>query len=225
VKKTFLIAATILFCGVFSTCRDNRLITANALLESGDFLSAREIYSRIVAAHPKQFAARYGLGMSYSAEAIFRTDLGLAVPGDWYRAIYEITIATHLDTITEARRTLAILHYNLGTCFRKLGNQAEAIQRIARAISYDSTLVKAYNLLGTLYQEQGDLEKAENCYRRTLLLKPDYAMTHFNLGTLAWARNDFRQALADFANAAAIEPENALFQTWLDRTREHAGSR
>ncbi|MBN2037401.1 MAG: tetratricopeptide repeat protein [Chitinispirillaceae bacterium] len=217
------LAVVPLICILVPGCRDSGLSSAKALLESGDFLSARPIYEKIIKNRPADFAAHYGLGMSFCAEAIYKTDLGLAEPHDWYPAIYQITVAAHLDTSPEVRRTLAILHYNLGTCYRKNGDVENAVLRISQALSYDSTLLKAYNLLGTLYHEQGDLEKAESCYRRTLIIKPDYAMAHFNMGALCWARQKYGDALRHFTDATACEPENRYFQTWLAKARERAG--
>jgi tetratricopeptide (TPR) repeat protein len=198
-------------------CRGSALIRANALLESGDYASARALYARMVATEPGNFAAHYGLGMSWCAEAMFKSELGLAEPDDWFEAISQLTIASRLDTIGEVRRTLAVLHYNLGACFKKNGNIDDAILRIGRAISYDSTLLKAYNLLGTLYQERGELDRAESCYRRVLIIKPDYAMAHFNLGTLCWARKEYGSARKHFVDAAALEPGNGYFETWLGK--------
>jgi tetratricopeptide (TPR) repeat protein len=224
-NKFFIIIALFSCSALIPGCRDHQLAAAKALLESGDYLSARPLYCRIVESKPRDYAAHYGLGMSYCAEAMRKTDLGLAEPDDWYPAIYQVTVAAHLDTSPEVRRTLAILHYNLGACYRKNDKAADAILLIAKAISYDSTLLKAYNLLGTLYYEQGDLDKAESCYRRTLIIKPDYAMAHFNLGTLFWARGRYKDALVCFTDAAALDPENDYFQSWLSKARVRAGKR
>jgi tetratricopeptide (TPR) repeat protein len=217
--KSTSIIASLLCAMIVSSCRDNRINAANALLESGDFLSARLLYSRIVEAKPKNFAAQYGLGMTFCAEAMDRTELGLATPEDWYDAINHLTVASRLDTGREARRMLAIFHYNLGTCYKKTGNISDAILRIGQAIAYDSTLLKGYNMLGALYHEQGDFEKAESCYRRALILKPDYAMAHFNLGALFLAKKEPEKALEYFTDATAIEPDNDLFRSWLLKTQ------
>ncbi|MBN1130083.1 MAG: tetratricopeptide repeat protein [Chitinispirillaceae bacterium] len=224
-QKIFVITAAF-FCAILmSACRDSRLSAANTLLENGDYISARAAYSRIVEKQPGHFAARYGLGMSFSAEAMHKSELGLAGPDDWYDAIYHLTVAAHLDTGREVRRTLAILHYNLGASQKKIGADDDAILRIGQAIAYDSTLLKAYNMLGALYHEQGEFENAESCYRRTLILKPDYSMAHFNLGALCMARGQYDDAVGHFIDAAALEPENRHFQSWLGQARTLAGRR
>jgi tetratricopeptide (TPR) repeat protein len=203
-------------------CRKDRLSHAKELVENGDFISARKIYTRLSESNPDDYAVRYGLGMSWCAEAIYKTDIGIAEPKDWYPAIYHMTVAMHLDTGKEVVRTLAILHYNLGAAFNRAGNREEAIRRIRHAVSCDSTLLKAHNLLGALYQEQGDLDNAELSYRRALLLKPGYSPARFNLGALAWARGDYAAAAADFQNAVACEPQNASYAEWLAKARAAA---
>jgi len=205
-------------------CQSDRLTQAKKLLEGGDFLSARKIYSRIAESRPDDYAVRYGLGMTWCAEAIYKTEIGIAGPQDWYPAIYEMTVATHLDTGKEVRGTLAILHYNLGACFKKAGNREEAVRRIRHAVSCDSTLLKAYNLLGALYQEQGDLDNADLSYRHALLLKPDYSPAHFNRGSLAWARGDYAAAEKCFQDAVTCEPQNANFSGWLEKARKAAAA-
>jgi tetratricopeptide (TPR) repeat protein len=197
--------------GIFISCEGDRLGEAKKLLESGDFLSARKLYEREVAARPGDFTAHYGLGMTWCAEAIYRTELGLAGPEDWYPAIYQMTVAGHLDTSEQVHRTLAILHFNLGACYKKEGAADEAMARIEQAVSYDSTLLKAFNMLGALYQERGDFDRAEACYRRVLIIKPEYSMAHFNLGALSWARREYATAEKYFQNAVALEPQNAYF--------------
>jgi tetratricopeptide (TPR) repeat protein len=206
-------------------CGDTRVPTANSLLEAGDFIGARRIYERVLVCHPRDFRAHFGLAMSWCAEAIYKTEIGLVGPDDWYPAIYQMTVASHLDTNPQTRRTLAVMHFNLGACYKKAGDSEAAIGRIRQAIAYDSTLIKAYNLLGALYHEQDDLDQAEICYRRTLILKPDYTMARFNLGALAWARNNFTEAAKDFQNAVALEPDNALFQEWLTKAQAREGRR
>jgi tetratricopeptide (TPR) repeat protein len=63
---------------------------------------------------------------------------------------------------------------------------------------------------------------AENCYRRTVILKPDYAMAHFNLGALSWARGDYAPATRYFQDAVTLEPGNAYFAGWLAKARAAA---
>jgi tetratricopeptide (TPR) repeat protein len=203
-------------------CRTDNLQTAKTLLEGGDFLAARALYERMVETSPRDFASHYGLGMTWCAEAMYKTEIGLADPDDWYPAIYHMTIASHLDSLPSARNTLAILHFNLGTCYKKMGNNDDAILRIQQAVAYDSAFFKAWNLLGALYQEQNNPALAETCYRHAIILKPDYAMSHFNLGALSWARKEYAAAEKHFQDAVTLQPKNEYFESWLAKARAAA---
>lgn len=218
-KPLYLLVLLCVFICCCIGCRQDRLAKAKELLEGGDFLAARKIYSRLVESWPKNYTAHYGLGMAWCAEAMYKTEMGIAAPQDWYPAIYQMTVAMHLDTSQEVHRTLAILNYNLGACYKKTGNREAAIASIQKAVSYDSTLLKAYNLLGALYQEQGDFDRADLSYRRALLLKPDYSPAHFNRGALAWARGDYPTAEKCFQDAVTSEPQNSYFVSWLEKAR------
>jgi len=218
---TRLLAA--LWCCAAFACVNSSLDSANALLESGDYCSARQVYARIIDRDPKSFGAHYGMGMSCCAEAMYKSGLGLGAAQDWYPAIYHMNVAFNLaggDAAT--RRTLAILHFNLGAALKKAGDAAAAIDRIEQAVVYDSTLVKAHNLLGALYQEAGNLTKASQCYEKVLTLAPEYALAHYNLGAVAWARSDFALAAREFAAADSLAPGNPAYQRWLSQARERA---
>jgi Flp pilus assembly protein TadD len=196
---------------------------ANLLLESGDYLGARKRYKKVINRDPENFSAHFGLGLSYCAETIFKTDLGMAKTEDWHPAIYHMTIAMNLNENDQVKKTLAILHFNLGTFFKKENNLEAAIESIRQAVAYDPTLLKALNLLGAMYHERGNLEEAEYYYKKSIAVKPDYAMAHFNLGAIAWVRKDFEAAVSYFQKAASLDPENTYFQNWLVKAEKHAG--
>ena len=202
----------------------NKVKKANALLEAGDFLGARKVYEMVVEKEPKNFSARYGLGMSWCAETIYKTELGMARPQDWYTAIYHMDIAMNLKKNKQVQKTLAILHFNLGTCYKKSGDPDAALKQMEQAVSYDQTLLKALNLLGAMYHERGDFEKARYYYQKTIDVKPDYAMAHFNLGALSWAEEDFLGAKKHFQKAVSLAPNNSYFADWLLRAEEQAGN-
>lgn len=203
------------------SCSMHDLETANALLESGDFLGARRIYEMQYQDRPNSMEAHYGAAMSWCAEAMYRDGLGMNGQEYWFPAIYHMTIAYNLAQNKQmVRPTLAILHFNLGTYYHKQEKKEAAIDRLEQAVSYDSTLLKAYNLLGALYQELGDLDNAERCYLRAIVIQPDYAKAHFNLGALAWQRGRFTAALEHFGRARDLAPDNGHIASWYARARQ-----
>ncbi len=211
---------TVLLC----SRNERALKKGNRLLENGDFIGARNVYERIIARNPENFSAHYGLGMSWCAETIYKTELHLAEPEDWYPAIYHMTIAMNMKEHRQVQETLAILHFNLGACFKKRNDYATAIKLFEQAVAYNPGLLKALNMLGALYHERKNFSKAEYYYKQAIAVQPDYAMAHFNLGALAWARQDYQKAAESFRKAAELEPDNSYFQNWLIKAQEHAGN-
>ncbi len=203
----------------FAGCAQRRIETADALLESGEFIEARALYGKVLAKEPRNYRAHYGLGMSWCAEAVHKTELGLAQPTDWYLAIYHMTVAANLGAGEPANRTLGILHFNLGAAYRNEDNSDGAVARLEQAIVYDSTLLKAHNLLGAIYHQQGYLDDAEECYARVLAIDSTYAMAHFNRGAIAWAQGAFDRAAAHFESALHFDPQNVYFAEWLEKAR------
>lgn len=151
-----------------------------------------------------------------------RTRLGLAEPMDWYQAIYHMTVAANLSDSEEPRRTLAVLNFNLAASYKKNNRTDDALRRLEEALTYDSTLLKAANLLGAMYHQRGNYDRARRAYQRVVNIDSTYATGHFNLGALAWAVNDFGQADKHFALAERLEPHNPYFREWQQKAEERA---
>lgn len=210
--------ALLVFCN-FTT--ESRLKKGNALLESGDFLGARRVYEHIIEHEPESFAAHYGLGMSWCAETIYKTELGLAKPDDWFAAIYHMTIAMNIREDERVLKTLGILYFNLGTCFKKQNDIENAIKLMEQSLVYDPALLKALNLLGAMYHERNNFKIAEQYYLKAVAVQPQYALAYYNLGALAWVQKEYTRAASYFQQAVSLEPENGYFREWLTKATQH----
>jgi len=219
-SRTALLIVVIYFTTTGLFCSVAPIDEAKALLEEGNFSAAQATYNRLLEHDPRNFAAHYGAGMALCAEALYKTKLDLVSPHDWYGAIFHMEMAHSLRPADKTvSKKLAIFHFNLGTCFRKSNSEDKSLSQFEQALSIDSTLLKAANLLGTIYHQRGNFEKARKFYYHTLTLDPHYAMAHFNLGALSWAENDFIKAEEHFANALDAAPNNDYFKTWLSNAR------
>lgn len=81
-------------------------------------------------------------------------------------------------------------------------SRAQAIEAYERAFHAGQGSTDTLIDCGTLYYEEGNLEKAAECFRQTLLLDPENALAHFNLGSVLdesgyvdAARQHLRQAV------------------------------
>lgn len=73
---------------------------------------------------------------------------------------------------------------NLGIMFAKSNRRDPAIGALGKAVSLNPDNKIAFNWLGILYREAGDLNRAKISYERALQIDPNYALAHFNYGVL-----------------------------------------
>lgn len=73
---------------------------------------------------------------------------------------------------------------NLGIIYARSNRRDQAIGALAKAASLNPDNKVAFNWLGILYREAGDLTRSRLSYERALKLDPDYALAHLNFGIL-----------------------------------------
>ena len=79
---------------------------------------------------------------------------------------------------TESRRSVeevnpaAVELYNEGLSYAKHDRLAEAIPILLEAVKVDPNYVNAYNLLGKIYMQAGQTNKARECWLNARLYPP-----------------------------------------------------
>ena len=73
---------------------------------------------------------------------------------------------------------------NLGIVYTATERREDAQRVFARAIEVNSNNLDAYNHLAALKRSDGDFVAAEELYRQALVIWPDHADSHLNLGVL-----------------------------------------
>jgi len=84
-----------------------------------------------------------------------------------------------------------------------------AIKEFELAIKYNSKNSEAYNNLGKVYQEKGNLDKAEENYQKALEINPKYSDAVCNLGTLDYIKNKIPDAIAKYKKALALDSKSS----------------
>ena len=74
----------------------------------------------------------------------------------------------------------------------------------------------AYNNLGTVLDEKGQIDEAMRQYQAALRLKPDYAEAHFNLGNALSRKGQMDEAIRQFQEALRLKPDFAAARKNLD---------
>ena len=167
----------------------------------------------------------------HDPSTLYRAAFALQFQGETTRAVEYCLAALELQPEPK-------LYLLLGTCYRQLGEQEQAIaayrQSIALApknfIAYAhlsnilerpqaiKTLEQAlaagiehaelYKRLGRLYFEQGEAVRAVELHRHALALAPDDVQTHTNLGAILKTLGQWQEAHRAYEQANTLEPHN-----------------
>jgi len=90
----------------------------------------------------------------------------------------------------------------------RAGDIEAALDQAKALVADHSDSAGAYNLLGGVYLEADQLDKARSAYERARELKPSEAQPRFNLGLVAAAQGDFDTASTHFDHGLARDPGN-----------------
>ncbi|BBD57995.1 glycosyl transferase family protein [Nostoc sp. HK-01] len=101
------------------------------------------------------------------------------------------------------------LHYHLGIAYNHLKKPQLSLEHYQAAIKlpiYPMLKLGAYNNLGNLLKDAGDLNSAKKAYETALKIDPDFVTGHYNLGMTLKALNLFTDAIACYQKAIRLNP-------------------
>ena len=98
-------------------------------------------------------------------------------------------------------------HLEIGRQFLLDGNYNEAISELSLAVSLDSKLSEAHNLLGVAYDKKGFADRAKDSFERAVKIDGD-ADTLNNLGFSFYQSGNYRAAVDRLKRAAKLAPND-----------------
>ena len=98
-------------------------------------------------------------------------------------------------------------HLEVGRDYLVEGRYNEAISELSLAISLDSKLTEAHNLLGVAYDKKGFGDRAKDSFERAVKLEED-ADTLNNLGFSLYQSGNYRAAIDRLKRAAKLAPSD-----------------
>lgn len=102
----------------------------------------------------------------------------------------------------------AIKEYNEGVSFLNRYNYDDAVNSFNRAIMYDPKFIEPYIMLGTLFEEKKEYDKAIEYYEKSLLLDDDFfPSTYFITGNLELKTGKYEKALVHFQSFLKYSPK------------------
>ena len=116
--------------------------------------------------------------------------------------------ATRMDSLNTE------LHYILGFFYQRREQYDQAIQVFEKILAIDPEETGALYQVGrSCIFKQNDLDKAEECFKRYLEVKPklgnpDWASAHWRLGMVYDLKGDNESALAEWKRALELNPDH-----------------
>lgn len=101
------------------------------------------------------------------------------------------------------RQEAARVHTDLGQQYLRQGKLEMALEKLNKALSYDSNYVDAHTVIAVLYENIGDNSKAGEHYKRAAQLKPKGGAELNNYGSFLCRQGQFAEAQAYFERALA----------------------
>ena len=108
------------------------------------------------------------------------------------------------------------LHNNLGLCYYRLGQWAEAAAHFHKALALDVSYARAHFNLGLVYAKQGDDQAAADAFAQALELDPDHAQAHYRRGEVLLRLGRPGAAEAHWAFLHARNPDDVRLQAKID---------
>jgi len=170
----------------------------DAIAAKGKFQKAQAAMERYIAYYPNDAYACSKLGALYVESGELQRGINLLIKG--------LTAATIDDSIVYE------LNYHLGIAYRQQQQFTKAKEHYQVAINTDifpALKLGAYNNLGNLLKEEGDLKAAEKAYKAALKIDPNFAAGHYNLGLTLKAAGNLADAIAYYRQAIKLAPEHA----------------
>ncbi len=101
------------------------------------------------------------------------------------------------------------VHFSLGTVYSQIGQTAQAISELKRALEIAPNSDEAYRRLGRAYAATGQKDEAINALQKAVEINPYYWMNQSALGAAYIEFGNYEGALKQFQTVTQLEPQNA----------------
>ena len=113
----------------------------------------------------------------------------------------------------------AIVHFDRGIVFRKMGQTHRAIGDFDAALRLKPNFPEAYDERGIAKDIDGDADGAIADYDQAIRLKPDLADAYNNRGYALQQKRQYDKAILDYDAAIKLQPDN--YRAYTNRGNSH----
>ncbi len=162
-------------------------------LDRGDYAAAEQIFSKLVAADPKDYSALFNLAL---AESSLKKD--------------DAAIEHYKQTLT-IKPNLYEAELNSGILYLRNHRAADALPLLRDATQQKPKEARPKRYLADSLLATGDWEAAANAYGEALTLDPKLAGAELGLGQSLLHQNKLDEALPRYRQAAQLDPQLKSF--------------
>ncbi len=184
-------------------------------------------YQKALQLNPEMTAAHFNLGALWQAqgelqkaEKQYRLAVGQQ-PG-YFEAVANLgTVLQEQSKFKDAEqcyrqalelRTDAQGYLNLGTVLYGLGQHQEAVEAFETALQLQPEFAEAWNALGEIRRDQGDMNAAVKCYKRAMGINPKHDRALYNMGEYLCLADKLEEALPYFQRSQFADSQDRALQ-------------
>ena len=182
--------------------------------KKGQIQEARRLYAAILKVQPKHPDANHNTGLLAVADdqielalPFFKTALEAnpSIAQFWYSHIVALI---KLDRLVDAKILLdqAKRKGIKGADFDQL---EQRLNDTNKAPTTKPISAGAYNNMGNVLNNQGNLEEAIFAYKKAISIQPDYVNAYYNMGNALKDQGNLEEAIEAYSKALAIKPDYA----------------
>jgi spore maturation protein CgeB/Tfp pilus assembly protein PilF len=132
-------------------------------------------------------------------------------------------ILEQLTERSEGTQTMASIYFNIGRCYKRLGENEEAIRHFEQALQIDPNYLQALKEMFALYMGNHDYRAALNCTEKMAKLQPNSAEVANDMGVLLYTLGRAREALEVLKGAVKLDTNHKEAVTNLKQVAESLG--
>ena len=207
----------LLFTLSLMSCVNDDIKRGNDALRIGDYERAITNFSKALDVEPANRDARYGLALSFYAEAEQADRFNDSSFVRWSRAAREFKILYGLDSSGSIDANYSTCLFYLARATLNQDASANVLPLLDKSIQLDSLNYFSYNLKGLILAQSNapaDLNSAKNIFIHIVTREPGFISAYINLGNIYWEEGDVESAWDIWSMGHEALPKDAALARW-----------
>ena len=209
--------AVLLIAFFLVSCVKDDVRRGNDALRIGDYSRAIANFSKALDAEPANRDARYGLALSYYAEAEQAERVKDSSFDRWNRAAREFKILSVLDSSGSIDANYSTCLFYLARATLSHDASANVLPLLDKSIQLDSLNYFSFNLKGLILAQSenaADIKSAKNIFIHIVTREPQFVSAYINLGNIYWGEGDVESAWDTWSAGLEKSPDNRSLIYW-----------